>query len=94
MDFPLLFLSFGTIFLSELGDKSQLATLSLSGSSTAPRFVFIGSAAALLFASAIGVFLGDSISLFLPTRLLKAIAAALFAIMAMRLFMAESSQEQ
>jgi putative Ca2+/H+ antiporter (TMEM165/GDT1 family) len=36
-------------------------------------------------ASAIGVFLGDSISIFLPTRLLKAIAAALFAIMAMRL---------
>jgi Ca2+/H+ antiporter, TMEM165/GDT1 family len=87
MDWQLLFLSFGTIFLSELGDKSQLATLSLSGSSTAPRFVFIGSAAALLVASSIGVFLGDSISVFLPTKLLKAIAALLFAIMAMRLFM-------
>jgi len=89
MDWQLLFLSFSTIFLSELGDKSQLATLSLSGSSTAPRFVFIGSAAALLLASAIGVFLGDRISVFLPTRLLKAFAAALFAIMAMRLFMPE-----
>ncbi|MEI6063986.1 MAG: TMEM165/GDT1 family protein [Pseudanabaena sp. ELA748] len=89
MDWELLFLSFGTIFLSELGDKSQIATMSLSGSSAAPRFVFIGSAAALLLASAVGVFLGDSISVFLPTRLLKAIAAGLFAIIAMRLFMPE-----
>jgi putative Ca2+/H+ antiporter (TMEM165/GDT1 family) len=87
-----LFLSFGTIFLSELGDKSQLATLSISGSSTAPKFVFIGSALALLMASAIGVFLGDSISIFLPTKILKAIAAALFAIMAMRLLSPEANE--
>ncbi|NUN65929.1 TMEM165/GDT1 family protein [Pseudanabaena biceps] len=87
MDWQLLFLSFSTIFLSELGDKSQLATMSLSGNSAAPRYVFIGSASALLLASALGVFLGDSISEFLPTRLLKAIAAGLFAIIAMRLFM-------
>lgn len=91
MDWQLLFLSFSTIFLSELGDKSQLATMSLSGNSAAPRFVFIGSAVALLLASAIGVFLGDRISIFLPTRLLKAIAAGLFAIMAMRLFMDEAA---
>ncbi|MBD2176279.1 TMEM165/GDT1 family protein [Pseudanabaena sp. FACHB-1998] len=93
MDWQLLFLSFGTIFLSELGDKSQLATLSLSGSSAAPRFVFIGSAAALLLASSIGVILGDSISVLMPTKLLKAIAAGLFAIMAMRLFMTDSSSQ-
>lgn len=89
MDWQLLFLSFSTIFLSELGDKSQLATMSLSGNSAAPKYVFIGSASALLMASALGVFLGDSISIFLPTRLLKAIAAGLFAIIAMRLFMAD-----
>ncbi len=93
MDWQLLFLSFSTIFLSELGDKSQLATLSLSGSSSAPRFVFIGSATALLLASAIGVFLGDRISIFLPTKLLKAIAAGLFAIMAMRLLMPNLHEE-
>jgi putative Ca2+/H+ antiporter (TMEM165/GDT1 family) len=93
MDWQLLFLSFSTIFLSELGDKSQLATLSLSSSSNAPRFVFIGSATALLLASAIGVFLGDSISILLPTRLLKAIAAGLFAIMAMRLLIPDSSEK-
>jgi len=92
MDWQLLFLSFGTIFLSELGDKSQLATLTLSGNSAAPRYVFIGSAAALVLASAIGVFLGDRLSIFLPTQLLKAIASGLFAIMAMRLFMNDANE--
>jgi putative Ca2+/H+ antiporter (TMEM165/GDT1 family) len=91
MDWQLLIVSFGTIFLSELGDKSQLATLSLSGNSNAPKFVFIGSAAALLLASAIGVLFGDRLSLVLPTKLLKAIAAGIFAIMAMRLLMNEEA---
>ena len=54
--------------------------------------MFIGSALALLTASAIGVFLGDSISIFLPTRLLKAIAATLFAIMAMRLLSPDANE--
>ncbi|MDX2254858.1 MAG: TMEM165/GDT1 family protein [Pseudanabaenaceae cyanobacterium bins.39] len=91
MDWQLLIVSFGTIFLSELGDKSQLATLSLSGNSNAPKMVFIGSASALLLASAIGVLFGDRLSMVLPTKLLKAIAAGLFAIMAMRLLMNEEA---
>ncbi|MEE3716462.1 TMEM165/GDT1 family protein [Tumidithrix elongata RA019] len=89
MDWQLFFLSFGTIFLSELGDKSQIATIGLSGNSDAPRYVFLGSSLALLLASLIGVLLGDSASQFLPTRLLKAIAAIIFAGMALRLLMGE-----
>jgi putative Ca2+/H+ antiporter (TMEM165/GDT1 family) len=85
MDWQLLVVSFGTIFISELGDKSQLATLSLSGSSKAPRYVFLGSALALLLASLIGVLLGEQVSQFIPTKLLKAIAALIFALMAVRL---------
>jgi Ca2+/H+ antiporter, TMEM165/GDT1 family len=92
MDWQLLALSFGTIFISELGDKSQLATLSLSGSSNAPRYVFLGSALALLLASLIGVLLGEQVSQILPTRFLKAIAAFIFAIMAIRLLSAKSEE--
>lgn len=93
MDWQLFFLSFGTIFLSELGDKSQLATLSLSGSSTAPRYVFLGSALALLLASLIGVVLGDHIADYFPTRLLKAIAAMIFALMALRLLSSKAETD-
>jgi putative Ca2+/H+ antiporter (TMEM165/GDT1 family) len=84
IDWQLLIVSFGTIFISELGDKSQIATLSLSSSSAAPRFVFLGSALALLVASLVGVVMGQSVYYFLPTRFLKAIAAFIFAMLAFR----------
>jgi Ca2+/H+ antiporter, TMEM165/GDT1 family len=93
MDWQLLFLSFSTIFLSELGDKSQIATIGLSGKSDAPRYVFLGSSLALIMASLIGVVLGDSAAQFLPARLLKAVAAIVFAGMALRLLMGEPEVE-
>jgi Ca2+/H+ antiporter, TMEM165/GDT1 family len=89
MDWQLLALSFSTVFISELGDKSQLATLSLSGSSKAPRYVFLGATAALLLASLIGVLLGDRLSQTLPTKPLKAIAALIFVLLSLRLLMTE-----
>jgi putative Ca2+/H+ antiporter (TMEM165/GDT1 family) len=85
MDWHLLGLSFITIFLSELGDKSQVAAIALSGSSKSPRAVFFGTAAALLLASLLGVLLGHGAAHLLPTRLVKAIAALGFALMAVRL---------
>jgi Ca2+/H+ antiporter, TMEM165/GDT1 family len=84
MDWQLFFLTFGTVFLSELGDKSQLATLSISSNSKSLRYVFLGSASALLLSSLIGVLLGDRIAELIPTQFLKAIAAAIFAIMAFK----------
>jgi Ca2+/H+ antiporter, TMEM165/GDT1 family len=84
MDWQLFFVTFGTVFLSELGDKSQLATLSISSNSKALRYVFLGSASALLLSSLIGVLLGDSMAEIIPTKFLKAIAAAIFAIMAIK----------
>jgi len=84
MDWQLFFVTFGTVFLSELGDKSQLATLSISSNSKALRYVFLGSASALLLSSLIGVLLGDSMAEIIPTKFLKAIAAAIFAFMAIK----------
>jgi putative Ca2+/H+ antiporter (TMEM165/GDT1 family) len=85
MDWHLLGLSFITVFISELGDKSQLAAIALSGKSTSLRAVFLGSTAALLLASFLGVLLGDGISQVFPTRLVKASAAIGFVIMAVKL---------
>lgn len=85
MDWNLLGLSFITVFLSELGDKSQLAAIALSGSSKSPRAVFFGTAAALLLTSLIGVLAGAGAAQLLPVRLVKAIAAVGFAILAIRL---------
>ncbi|UKO99249.1 TMEM165/GDT1 family protein [Nostoc sp. UHCC 0870] len=95
MDWHLLGLSFITVFISELGDKSQLAAIALSGRGQSVRAVFFGSAAALLLASFLGALAGGAVAEVLPTRLLKAIAAAGFAILAVRLlfFKNEESAE-
>ncbi|MFQ4144348.1 TMEM165/GDT1 family protein [Chlorogloeopsis sp. ULAP02] len=85
MDWHLLGLSFITVFLSELGDKSQLAAIALSGRCQSPRAVFFGTAAALLLTSFLGAVSGGVVAELLPTRLLKAIAAVGFAILALRL---------
>ncbi|MBF2034796.1 MAG: TMEM165/GDT1 family protein [Leptolyngbyaceae cyanobacterium T60_A2020_046] len=89
MDWQLLGLSFIAVFLSELGDKSQLAAIALGGGSKHPRAVFLGTAAALLLTSLLGALLGEGTAQLLPTRLVKAIAAIGFAVMAVRLLWPE-----
>ncbi len=92
MNWHLLLLSFGTVFLSELGDKSQLAALTLSGSSRSPRAVFLGAAAALVLTSLIGVLAGEGVAQVMPTPVLKGVAAAGFALMAVRLLWPRSGE--
>jgi putative Ca2+/H+ antiporter (TMEM165/GDT1 family) len=89
MNWQLLGLSFITVFIAEIGDKSQLAAIALGGSTQHPRAVFLGSVAALLLASAIGVLAGGQIAEFLPTKFLKGFAALGFALMAVRLLWKE-----
>ena len=56
--FSILITSFSTIFLAELGDKTQLATLILSAQSGRPLIIFIGAALALISTSLLGVLIG------------------------------------
>ena len=54
--------TFTTIFIAELGDKTQIATLMLSAESGKPIIVFIGSSLALISSSVVGVLIGKWIS--------------------------------
>jgi putative Ca2+/H+ antiporter (TMEM165/GDT1 family) len=92
MDWQIVLLSFGTVFLSEVGDKSQLATFSLSSNSAAPRYVFIGASLALLFSSFLGVVLGDRLANILPSQPIKLLSALVFAVMALRSLMLKDPQ--
>ena len=56
------FTTFTTIFIAELGDKTQIATLMLSAESGKPIIVFIGSSIALISSSLIGVLIGKWLS--------------------------------
>ena len=92
MNWHLLGLSFVTVFLSELGDKSQLAAIALSGQGQSRKAIFFGTAGALVLTSLLGALAGGAVSQFLPTRILKAIAAVGFAILAVRLLLPNSQE--
>lgn len=64
-----------TIFLAELGDKTQLATvLFASGREHSPWVVFLAAAGALVLSSAVAVAMGTLAHRFLPMIPLKLIA--------------------
>jgi Ca2+/H+ antiporter, TMEM165/GDT1 family len=81
MDFKVLFTTFATIFLAELGDKTQLATFAFSAETKSRVSVFIGSAGALVLTSLLGVLLGAAISRLIPPNFLKMGAGVLFVIL-------------
>ena len=60
--FSILITTFTTIFIAELGDKTQIATLMLSAESGRPIIVFIGSSFALISSSVVGVLIGKWLS--------------------------------
>ena len=64
----ILITSFSTIFLAELGDKTQIATLMLSAQSGRPIIIFIGAALALITTSLLGVLIGQWIANNLPRQ--------------------------
>ncbi len=93
MDWNLLGLSFITVFLAELGDKSQLAAIALGCNTKSPKAVFLGSVAALILASFIGVVVGEGTAQLLPVKWTKTIAAIGFAAMAIKLLVFRDSDD-
>ena len=85
MDIALLLSTFFTVFLAELGDKTQLATVAISGTSNRPLAVFIGSSSALVIASLIGALAGGSMANVVPADLLQLMASTGFLVIGIRL---------
>ena len=94
MVLSLLLSTFLTVFIAELGDKTQFATLTISGTTNKPLAVFLGSSSALVIASLIGALTGGSISSFLPELVLKLIASITFFIIGVKLFLTSFSTEK
>nr|WP_232225308.1 TMEM165/GDT1 family protein [Dactylococcopsis salina] len=74
-----------TIFLAEIGDKTQLATLLISAESQSPFVVFLGAALALIATSLIGVLLGQWLAKRLSPQRLEIIVATLLLVIAILL---------
>ncbi|MEZ4087285.1 MAG: TMEM165/GDT1 family protein [Candidatus Gracilibacteria bacterium] len=73
------FTAFITIFLAELGDKTQIATLLFAANKDHSKIVvFFAAALALILTSAIGVLLGSAISNYLDEKTIKIIGGVGF----------------
>jgi len=78
MDWKIFLTTFGTIFLAELGDKTQLAAILMTSKTGRPLSVFIGAVAALSLVTAIGVLFGEGLISMIPQNILKKVAALAF----------------
>ena len=73
--------TFGLLFVAELGDKTQLAVLSMASKSATPWSVFAGGSLALVLVTALGVVGGQGLCRLIPERILLMISAAAFILM-------------
>ena len=70
-----------TVFLAELGDKTQLAALLLSAESGRPAVVFVGASLALISSSLVGVLLGRWLSKLMAPQQLERGAGVLMVVL-------------
>jgi putative Ca2+/H+ antiporter (TMEM165/GDT1 family) len=75
VDFKLFATVFVSVFVAELGDKTQLATLLYASDTSRPKLtIFAASASALVLTSAIGVLAGALVSNHVSPKLVRWIA--------------------
>ena len=73
--------TFALLFVAELGDKTQLAVISMTAKHKMPLWVFLGASLALVAVTALGVLGGELLTRVIPEMVLRKIAAALFVVM-------------
>ncbi len=78
MNIELFFTVFGTVFLAEMADKTQLATLVFAAEGHSKWAVFLGASLALVATSAIGVLAGAALSQWLNPKILNWFAGLAF----------------
>ena len=79
MEYKVLLTVFAAVFVAELGDKTQLATMLFAADKEVSKLtVFFGASLALILASAIGVLAGSAISQYVSEKTLSYVAGAGF----------------
>jgi Ca2+/H+ antiporter, TMEM165/GDT1 family len=70
--------TFFIVFIAELGDKTQLATMLISSQSNSKVAVLIGSSVALVCSSILGVLVGSVLNKYVPPNILQFASAIAF----------------
>ena len=87
MDWRVLLTTFGVIFLAEMGDKTQLAAMTMAAEKKRPWEVFIAASLALIAVSAIGIIVGSALGQYLPLAWIKRVAGAAFIVIGVLVLM-------
>ena len=80
MDWKIFTATFGAVLLAEMGDKTQLACMTLTAQTKAPWIILGATVAALALASVFGVLCGVAIGKWISPELIKKAGGALFVI--------------
>jgi putative Ca2+/H+ antiporter (TMEM165/GDT1 family) len=86
MDWKIFLTTLGTIFLAELGDKTQLAAIIMTFKTGRPLSVFGGAVLALSLVTLIGVVIGEGLISVVPQNILKKGAALAFILIGLLMF--------
>ena len=78
MDWKLFGTAFLTLFLAELGDKTQLAVITMTAKTDSKLSIFLGASLALILVTLIGVLVGGVLAEYIPTEWLQRIVASAF----------------
>ncbi len=78
MDWKIFGTAFVTLFLAELGDKTQLAIITMTANTDSKLAVFLGASLALVFVSLLAVLFGGLLSQYIPVEWLQRIVAVAF----------------
>lgn len=87
MDWKIFLTTMGTIFLAELGDKTQLAAILMTSKTGRPLSVFVGAITALSLVTLIGVVFGEGLISVIPQNVLKKGAALAFILIGVLMFL-------
>lgn len=78
MDWKIFGTAFVTLLLAELGDKTQLAIITMTAGTESKIAVFLGASLALVLVSLLAVLFGGLLSQYIPTEWLQRIVAVAF----------------
>ena len=78
MEWRVIITTFSVIFLAEMGDKTQLAAMTMAAQTKKPWAVLIGASLALTVVSALGIAVGSALGNYLPLLWIKRAAAIAF----------------
>ena len=78
MDWKIFGTAFLTLFLAEIGDKTQLAVITMTAGTDSKIAVFLGASLALITVTALGIIFGGVLAQYVPTEWLQRIVAVAF----------------